>query len=378
MKENLAIFSSIDIKDLVQDLQELLSQNNVSFLLGAGCSYKAGLPLMPQLTDEVLGHDVLSKKTKKILHSIRELFLGAKNATIEDYMSELVDFLSIAQRRIQRGASKSEVSIGDSDHTSEELKDSLNEIKKAIVSIVSKKEVDISHHRRFVRAVHSSLQAGKPRRMVDYIILNYDTLFEDALGLEKINHVDGFAGAATGWWEPLIFQNNEIEARVYKVHGSIDWCLLEGDTLPRRVRKGINPDTSLEHVLIYPAATKYQESQRDPFAQLLNQVRNGLLPTEGNEKILAICGYNFGDEHINIEIENALVQSKGRLTVAIFNKNDVPSGITKKWIDNSAIADQIRIYSNKGYFHLSTRMKLDEILPWWKFEVLGRLLGGER
>jgi len=333
---------------------------------------------MPELTDEVLGHDVLSKKTKIILDSIRELFSGAKNSTIEDYMSELVDFLSIAQRRIQRGASKYKVSIGDNEYESEELKDALNEIKKAIVSIVSKKEVDIAHHQRFVRAVHASLQAGKPRRMVDYIILNYDTLFEDALGLEKIHYVDGFVGAATGWWEPSIFQNNEIEARVYKVHGSIDWCLLEGDTLPRRVRKGINPDTSLEHVLIYPAATKYQESQKDPFAQLLNQVRIVLLPTEGNEKVLAICGYSFGDDHINIEIENALIQSKGRLTVAIFKKNDVTSGIIKKWIDNPAIADQIRIYSNKGYFHSANRMELSETLPWWKFEVLGRLLGGER
>ncbi len=97
------------------------------------------------------------------------------------------------------------------------------------------------------------------------------------------------------------------------------------------------------------------------------------------EVVLAICGYSFGDSHIDIEIEEALFKSKGRLTVAAFISDDAPQGILKKWIENPLITEQIRVYANKGFFHADNITKsADDDLPWWKFEVLSRLLGGER
>lgn len=375
---DLAVFSSAEFKDSVQDLRDLLSQNRLAFLLGAGCSAKAGLPLMPGLTEEVLGNDALNGKTKDILTSIRDLFSGSANATIEDYMSELVDHLSIADRRTMRGAAQSKIEIGGNEFSAGELTSALDETKRAVARIISEKKVDVSHHQQFVKSIHSSLQAGKTGRKVDYFVLNYDTLLEDALGLERIDYVDGFAGAATGWWEPSVFNKERAAARVFKVHGSIDWCLLEGDPLPRRIREGIKPDMGRNYVLIYPAATKYQETQRDPFAQLLQTMRDGLRPNEGEEIVLAICGYSFGDSHIDFEIENALYQSGGRLTVAAFVGDDEPKGILKKWIGTSVIAEQIRVYTNKAFLHADTSIRTDRDLPWWKFEVLARLLGGER
>lgn len=375
---DLAVFSSAEFKDSVQDLRDLLSQNRLAFLLGAGCSSKAGLPLMPGLTEEVLGNDALIGKTKDILTSIRDLFSGSANATIEDYMSELVDHLSIADRRTMRGAVQSKIEIGGNEFPAGELTSALDETKRAVARIISEKKVDVSHHQQFVKSIHSSLQAGKTGRKVDYFVLNYDTLLEDALGLERIDYVDGFAGAATGWWEPSVFNKERAAARVFKVHGSIDWCLLEGDPLPRRIREGIKPDMGRNYVLIYPAATKYQETQRDPFAQLLQTMRDGLRPNEGEEIVLAICGYSFGDSHIDLEIENALYQSGGRLTVAAFVGDDEPKGILKKWIGTSIIAEQIRVYTNKAFLHADTSIRTDKDLPWWKLEVLARLLGGER
>ena len=333
---------------------------------------------MPQLTKDVLGHKALSNTTKTLLSSIRSYYSDAANATIEDYISEVVDYLSIAERRTIRGATQSKIEIGDDELAADDLKRSLEEIKQVVAMVISEKEVDVSHHQQFVKAIHGSLQAGKPSRIVDYFVLNYDVLLEDSLGLEKIAYVDGFAGAATGWWDPSVFQNNGVCARVIKVHGSIDWCLIEGDSLPRRVRKGIKPDTSLDHVLIYPAATKFQETQRDPFAQLLQTMRNSLHPVKGEEKVLAICGYRFSDSHIDLEVENALLESEGRLTVAAFVSDDDPPETLKKWIDNPVIAEQIRVYSNKNFYHSGNKIISDQELPWWKFEILARLLGGER
>lgn len=378
MTDNLTIFSSPELKEVVQDMRELLSQSRLSFLLGAGCSKSAGLPLMPQLTNEVLADKKISTKTKIVLDKIRELFSGAESATIEDYMSEIVDLLSIAERRTQRGATQSKVSVGDQEKDAAELQTALDEIKQAVSSSIGDKEVDVTTHQQFARAIHRSLQAGKVDRGVDYFILNYDTLIEDALGLERVVYFDGFTGAATGWWEPSTFRTDGKAARVFKIHGSIDWCLLEGDSLPRRIRSGIKTESAKNHVLIYPAATKYQETQRDPFAQMLGHMRQSICPSEGKEMVLAICGYSFGDSHIDLEIENALYQSEGRLTIAAFVGTDGPEGKLKEWLTHPTISEQIRVYAKKGFIHGDKKLELNDEAPWWKFEILSRLLGGER
>jgi hypothetical protein len=378
MTDDLAIFSTAELKDAVQEMRDLLSQSRLAFLLGAGCSKNAGLPLMVQLTNEVLGHPTIGAETKKLLDKVSELFSGARSATIEDYMSEIVDLLSIAERRTRCGATQCAVSVGDQERSATELQTALDEIKQAVSSAIGDKEVNITTHQQFVRAIHGSLQAGKASRGVDYFILNYDTLIEDALGLERVFYCDGFTGAATGWWEPTSFTTNGKVARVFKIHGSIDWCLLQDDSLPRRIRSGIKTESERNHVLIYPAATKYQETQRDPFAQMLHHMRQSLCPSEGKEMVLAICGYSFGDSHIDLEIENALYQSEGRLTVAAFVETIEPEGKLRKWLDNPTISEQIRVYANKGFFHGAKESKRDEEISWWKFEILARLLGGER
>ena len=117
MTDNLTIFSSPELKDVVQDMRDLLSQSRLAFLLGAGCSKNAGLPLMPELTKEVLVHDKIGEETKKLIDTVRKLFSGSEDATIEDFMSEIVDLLSIAERRMQRGATQSKVSVGDQERS---------------------------------------------------------------------------------------------------------------------------------------------------------------------------------------------------------------------------------------------------------------------
>ncbi len=378
MSDDLSVFSSPEMKDVVQDMRDLLSQSQLALLLGAGCSKIAGLPLMPELTKQVLAHEKIGDSTKILLNKVQDLFSGSDSATIEDYMSEVVDLLSISERRTRRGAKQSKVSVGDLETDATELNAALEEIKTAISSAIGEKQVNISTHQQFVRAIHGSLQAGKSARCVDYFILNYDTLIEDALGLEQVIYCDGFSGGATGWWEPNTFIPEGNAARVFKIHGSIDWYLLKDDSLPRRIRSGINTESFKTHVLIYPAATKYQEAQRDPFAQMLHHMRLSLCPGEGKEMVLAICGYGFGDSHVNLEIENALYQSEGRLTVAVFVGTNEPQGRLKDWLDDPKISEQIRVYANKGFFHGDKHLKQDVELSWWKFEVLVRLLGGER
>ncbi|WP_243470434.1 hypothetical protein [Vreelandella lionensis] len=86
-------------REAINKLEELLLHSK-AVLLGAGASHCAGLPLTNELTDKTLESQKLSADSKEILNTIQASFNGSSPAShIEDYLSELVDWLSITSRR---------------------------------------------------------------------------------------------------------------------------------------------------------------------------------------------------------------------------------------------------------------------------------------
>ena len=254
-----------------------------------------------------------------------------------------MDLLAIAERRDDRGASKAKVLIGKSSYSASELREADEKIKIIISNAIDKK-VDTDIHREFVRAVHRPIRVGKTNQnsKVDYLVLNYDTLIENALAIERITFSDGIDGGVTGWWNPETFNQKVLEARVLKLHGSIDWCEIAGDSLPRRIAPKLTVKDMLDRrILIWPASTKYRETQLDPFAQLSEQTRRILRPTENSQCVLVICGYGFGDSHINIEIDTALRESAGNLTVIAFTSEDKPTNQLKKWNEDCEVREHV-------------------------------------
>ena len=361
------------------DLEKLLTQSSRAFLLGAGCSKCAGLPLTLELTEKTLNDPNLSPTTKDILSAITTHFEGAKDGNIEDYLSELIDLLAIAERRLQRGATNSKVELAEKFYDPQNLQETLDEIKAVIARFVGATEIEISIHWRFVRAIHRAIRPGMAiaSHPVDYLILNYDSLIEDALALEKVRYSDGIYGGSTGWFDAASFEQEALLARVFKLHGSINWCELEGETLPRRIMSNVSlPKNAQKRVLIWPASTKYRETQHDPYAQVMAVARKTLKPE--NQLVLTICGYRFADSHINSEIERGLRESGKRLNVVVFSADEQPLGELKRWTEDAAISDQVRVYARRGFFHGSARHTSDADLPWWKFENVTRLLEGQR
>ena len=360
--------------------EELTTQSRRAFLIGAGASKCAGLPLMDELTRLAWSSSKLSTTARTILTGLQAAFSGATNANIEDFLSELIDLLAIAERRKVRNATSQTVQIGGVDYTEKDLSDAAENIKQAIAEALdSNPTADV--HRAFVRAVHKTLRPGKwaSDQSVDYLVLNYDTLLEEALALEKMPFSDGLDGGATGWWDPTTFDRPDLVARVLKLHGSINWCEFSGETLPRRIgnKFGSNP-AGTERVLIWPASTKYRETQKDPYAQLADRARQVLKPPVSKDLVLIICGYSFGDTHINSEIDRALRESEGQLAVIVFTYDTVPTGLLKAWNEDPFIKDQVLIYARGGFFHGSNHAPATVDLPWWKFENVTRLLGGDR
>ena len=234
--DDLSVLREKPFSDAVEKFEELLVQTGRAFLIGAGCSKCAGLPLTAELTTIAIESGKLGKTSKTILAAVKGLFEGATNSHIEDYLSELVDLLAIADRRAERRASQAHISIDGNSYSSTQLRMAAEQIKQSISEVIEK-QVEIKTHRAFVRAVHQPVRVGKvaPDSIVDYLVLNYDTVVEDALALERIPFSDGIDGGTTGWWNPEAFDRDALAARVLKLHGSVDWYEVAGDSLPRRI-----------------------------------------------------------------------------------------------------------------------------------------------
>ena len=376
--EHLSAFQSPEVSQEVQNLIEILSQGKRVFLLGAGISKCAGLPLMGDLTEQVKKKVDDDENVKTVLNHIENQYDGSGISNIEDYLSDIVDNISILERRYLKNSNSISLDIGDSSYDHERLTYVLNVLKGNIKEIISKDDVDLSIHRRFISNVHNRLLMGKDTvsSFTDYFTLNYDTLLEDSLSLEQIPYSDGFKGGISGWWDPNEFEEKNINARLFKVHGSIDWVLLDDDSYPKRVRPKLNIKENKQSVLIWPASTKYREAQRDPHAQMIDYFRKSLKFTHNIPVTLTIIGYSFGDAHINYEIDRSIRESGGNLTVNIFTHNDKPEGKVEEWYNDTEINEQIRIYSNKGFYHANHVIHQENDLPWWKFEDLTELLGG--
>jgi hypothetical protein len=142
-----------------------------------------------------------------------------------------------------------------------------------------------------------------------------------------------------------------------------------------RVRdKDIYPERA-SRVLIYPQATKYIATQRDPFAAQFDVFRRTL--SNGSDNVLAICGYSFGDDHINQEIEFALSAPTSKTTILAFcGEFDAIPPVLEKWRQspwgNEYVMTQRGLYvGSVGPLHGRTN---GTSLNWWTFGGVTSLL----
>ncbi len=141
---------------------------------------------------------------------------------------------------------------------------------------------------------------GAPREHpVEIFTTNYDLLFEEAFERAKAPYFDGFAGAREAFFDPASVAGDQLSTRwtrIWKLHGSLGW---KANAQGEVVRTG---QTDATH-LIFPEHLKYDQTQKAPYAALLDRLRN-FLATE--DTLLVSIGFSFADAHIAARIDEAL------------------------------------------------------------------------
>lgn len=375
--------------DLLEQVDRHLSNPNQNWLLCAGISKDAGIPLMGPLTNCVY-YEIKQKENEvlQLLDFIRHQL--SQDCNIEDWLSHLGDYRALALR-----SRHNSVAISGNEWTADDLNIAHNKIVKIITLIIRSGYLQdekkygsldapvtkIGQHLDFVHALFHTAQAGLQERRgpIRLFTTNYDTLLEDALALSQVEYWDGFSGGAIafrthhyGDYET----DREYRAHLFKLHGSIDWYLGRDEQIYRVRHNDPYPDAGKDEsrALIYPQATKYVATQRDPFAAQFDSFRQAL--NKSRDNVLAICGYSFGDEHINDEIEIALKNPKNKTTVVAFvsAQKEIPDRL-KNWM-KAHWGDRLLVITSRGIFASGKGPFCEPNEPndWWTFKGVTKLL----
>lgn len=383
--------------EIEEEIDRIIGHRRLVWLFGAGASFTSGLPLMTGLTWKILDIANSAKPMKNSSgadYSLKDFLdnilaeLGP-GSTIEQALDHLADYMAISNR-----SSSKTITTSSGTFRFDSLASARMEILSAIrntirygfqynvdpaLCITGTAEnpiVTVEHHLRFTETLFSEILADRSSAStVDIFTTNYDTLFEDALALNSIDSVDGFKGAAVGYWAPEIYETQgRARARLFKLHGSIDWTLIGGKIVRRRLGDLYPPAAS--DLLIYPQATKYDLTRREPFDTLFHQFRLALGGKEA--RVLAVCGYGFGDAHINLDIETAMSRPGSNLTLLAFAPS-APKAL-EDWLGRS-FGERIYVMTQDGIRRGAdpiARIPSGAKHDWWTFEGMTKRIRNAR
>ncbi|MHC1698983.1 MAG: SIR2 family protein [Geobacteraceae bacterium] len=274
-------------------LQQSLSSDKmrVAFLLGAGCPVsirvpdgEGSKPLIPDiqgLTSHVYSALEASEEYKKSIGVVVQRLKdsGKAQPNIEDILSHIRSLHEVAGNSIIDGLSKSD--LGKLDET-------VCKITTEIVKAKLPKDITPYHQ------LATWIGGIKRTYPVEVFTPNYDLLMEQAFEERRVPYFDGFVGSRHTFFDLVSMENDVLPsrwARLWKVHGSINWWRTPKGDVERR-----NEIVPGDRQMIYPSHLKYDQSRRMPYFAMIDRLRAFL--TQG-QAVLVTCGYSFADQHLN-------------------------------------------------------------------------------
>lgn len=380
-------------RQILEQIDAFLAMPNQSWLFGAGISLTAGIPLMSSLTERVLTlfKDDIAEATIDAIRS--EL---PTDSHIEHILSHLGDYCALADRSKDKTISIAGTSVA-LDYLESAHKRILQHIVSTIrwgykrITVSDGKEtwkagsphdpmVSVDEHLQFANAVFSRSQAGLQQRRgpVRIFTTNYDTLIEDSLALSSVTCWDGFSGGAVAFRSHRFGEPEPpgpFRAHLIKLHGSIDWYLLPSGDVYRIRETDLYPDRQ-GRVLIYPQATKYVATQRDPFAAQFEILRRVL--NSQSDNMIATCGYSYGDQHINEELELGLSNLNSKTTlIAFLQERDKLPDCLENW-RKAPWGQRVYVITENGVYagrnDIACLPSVGSKHDWWTFSGVTKAL----
>jgi hypothetical protein len=291
----------------------IIDERSVIFLLGAGCSCDADVPMSSNMLSKIeslIESDHNWKKYHSLYYYVKHTIeYGIKlNGIPKDFNIELLLIVLHALADYKEALVYPFI-LGYSSDLKEYAGDNFEEIRNLIEAI----EKEVPHWVTLGNYSKASYYNGfeKFQKEYNHIVrifsLNYDLCLEENIetGLET-----GFPDNEP--WDGNKFYKNDDEAEtplyLYKLHGSIDWERKDNQ-LRRSRQHGIKPE------IIFGTDMKIQAV--DPYLFYLYELRKYAFTA----RIIIVIGYSFNDNHINDILRQAIELNNDKKIICVAPTN---------------------------------------------------------
>lgn len=340
-------------------------RDEIIFLLGAGASAEAKIPMSSEMINKV--EELLKtewKQYEKLYYLVKSAIHYADgiqgkyydNFNIERLFNVINELVKKEEHPLYPFIGSWNIRfneiIADNDRNGDKGYKKIEEFQKKILTEL-KEWIKLKDKRK---AKYFKVFENLKKEYASFRIftLNYDLCIEEVFQSKQSVRIErGFNNDRK--WDYKRFsefeESDEPDIYLYKLHGSIDW---ERDEKTKEVSyiDGIakNPE------LIFGTAYKLQYV--DPFLFLFSEFRHYSL----RAKLIIIVGYGFGDEHINGIVTQALKQDDTRKILLISKNKDKESVAKKLNLDNT---NQIIIENFNAKEYLEKKLAINELFKYF-------------
>lgn len=307
----------ITIQALQAEMANYLQMDNLSFLVGAGCSSnivdgsETGIPLMRGLYDTFFADnpkfDVAGVNFNgKFDYNLEKMLETMGAVAVTNQIKEIDSDIDV-KMKVVRDFIRSKITAG---LESEEVKE-------------------------IYKSFYAKITQRSRKSPISIFTTNYDLFSEMALDELGFPYNNGFSGSYKRKFNPVSYNYMYVENmnltkdvwervssffNLVKLHGSISWFRMGGEIWERHY-SDISDD---ETVMIYPTPLKDRTTLMEPYSDLFRAMENHVVQ---KNSVLVVLGYSFGDDHINRVILNGLAVPSFRLVV--FGEGENISKLTK-------------------------------------------------
>jgi hypothetical protein len=290
----------------------------VAFLLGAGASADARIPVMRVMHEAFIAQQTAEDQT----------FLRRVEATTLPYAiklgREVVD-TELLLAGLQRFASLPDDLSRHLLEVHAPPADPLRQAARLATALRAHiREQCLIPTEQDVEYLQPLIRLTNTYETLDFFSVNYDLCIEMAADAVDVQYETGFEL----YWsaERLNLSGTPEQAllRLHKLHGSVTWFQSDYEYLhlPIRLPEGVLERvdrTPLDEMLLYPTLDK--EPDVSPYPALLDRFRQALRAV----KVLVVIGYAFGDASLQHLLSEALKQNR-RLQLLVVELNDTRAG----------------------------------------------------
>ncbi|MBB5348399.1 SIR2 family protein [Desulfoprunum benzoelyticum] len=322
-----------DPKQVIERLQVILSNpaKKIGFLFGAGISAQDKkkqclIETSQGMIKTVVGH--FSGVTNTAIEQIKvEIEANDEKFNIETLLTKISEKERAVGDEALCGLKKNELTA---------LRKDIEKIIKKIVSVHNQpsfSDRELSHD-DFAKWIKNADR----KFPVEIFTTNYDYLLEAGLEKQKVPYFDGFIGSNKAFFYPEWIEDSNPDpvkywTKLWKLHGSLGWALEDKEI--------IRVSDAIDSAMIYPSFLKYDHSRKQPYLSYMDRLSYFI---KQEDSVLFVCGYSFGDDHINGMILTALAQSRSSHVFVLKRGEMQETDVLSKYAKGSS---KISVYAKK-------------------------------